>query len=69
MSLYLKSFNTQNVINMEWMFGNCSSLRIIDLTSFNMKNVKNMKCMFNGCSSLKLDKSFFVGNCKLMQTS
>ena len=53
-------FDTSNVTDMSWMFGDCSSLTGLDLSSFDTSNVTNMWCMFNGCSSLTgLDFSGF----------
>ena len=45
---------------MEWMFNNCNSLRILDLSMFDTKKVINMSNMFGSCSSLnKLNLSSF----------
>ena len=49
----LSSFNSNNVINMSYMFYKCSSMEKINLLSFNTLNVTNMSYMFSGCSSLK----------------
>ena len=46
-------FNTQNVIDMSYMFSNCSSLNELNLSFFNTEKVKNMKYMFGECWSLK----------------
>ena len=51
-SLDLRSFNTSNVNDMNYMFGGCSSLISLDLSSFNTSNVIYMNYMFDGCSSL-----------------
>ena len=52
--------NTSEVTNMGWMFGNCSSLKDLDLSSFNTANVSDMRCMFYNCESLmSLDLSHF----------
>ena len=56
----LSSFNTSNVINMNFMFYMCESLTSLDLSNFNTSKVTNMKRMFSGCSSLtSLDLSSF----------
>ena len=49
----IRNLNTENVINMKYMFMSCSSLISIDLTSFNTANVTDMCGMFDNCSSLK----------------
>ena len=43
------NFNTNNVINMRYMFYLCSSLKEINLSNFNTNNVYNMSYMFYGC--------------------
>jgi len=49
-----------NVEDMYYMFGNCSSLKSLDLSSFNTTNVKDMDIMFKNCYSLEsLDLSNF----------
>ena len=55
-SLDLSSFNTNNVTNMNHMFGGCKSLESLDLSSFNTCNVTDTNCMFLLCESLKLEK-------------
>ena len=56
----VSEFNTSNVINMEGMFWNCTSLTNLDLINFNTSNVTTMRYMFAGCSSLtNLDVSNF----------
>ena len=51
--IFFSEFNTQNVIDMRYMFSNWSSLNELNLSSFNTKKVKNMKYMFGECLSLK----------------
>ena len=46
-------FNTQNVIDMSYMFSNCSSLNELNLSFFNTEKVNNMKYMFGECCLLK----------------
>ena len=41
-SIYIPSFNIDNVEDMGEMFYSCSNLEFIDLSSFNTKNVKSM---------------------------
>ena len=40
--LDLSNFNTNNVIDMSYMFCGCKSLRKINLSEFNTENVTNM---------------------------
>ena len=46
-------FNTENVTNMRYMFGWCTSLKSLDLTNFNTENVTDMYYMFAYCKSLE----------------
>ena len=46
-------FNTENVTNMRYMFGWCTSLKSLDLTNFNTENVTDMYYMFYNCTSLE----------------
>ena len=46
-------FNTENVTNMRYMFGYCTSLKSLDLTNFNTENVTDMYYMFYNCTSLE----------------
>ena len=56
----LKGLDTSNVIYMNNMFNDFSSLTSLDLSSFNTSNVTNMEAMFQNCSSLtSLDISNF----------
>ena len=57
------NFDTANVINMDSMFCECSSLLSLDLSFFNTSNVSDMSLMFDNCSSLQqLNISSFVLN-------
>ena len=49
----IEYFNTENVTNMRYMFGGCSSLKSLDLTNFNTENVTDMYYMFYNCTSLE----------------
>jgi len=40
------------LINMSFMYSNCSSLTSLNLSNFNTNNVNNMSSMFSNCSSL-----------------
>lgn len=59
-SLDLSSFDTSNVTNMSYMFGNCYNLTSLDLSNFNTSNVTDMSGMFSGCSQASsIDLSSF----------
>ena len=49
----IEYFNTENVTNMRYMFGYCTSLKSLDLTNFNTENVTDMYYMFYNCTSLE----------------
>ena len=49
----IEYFNTENVTNMRYMFGDCRSLKSLDLTNFNTENVTDMYYMFHNCRSLE----------------
>ena len=56
----LTNFNTQNAINMGYMFLGCTSLLSLDVSSFDTKNVVFMDYMFSSCDKLtSLDVSNF----------
>lgn len=48
----IRNLNTENVINMSFMFEQCISLTSLDLTGFNTANVTDMIGMFSECRSL-----------------
>lgn len=48
----LENLNTKNVVNMEAMFANCSSLNELDLSRFDTSKVTNMRYMFSENASL-----------------
>ena len=49
----LETWDTPNVVNMEYMFSMCSRLTSIDLSNFNTSKVTNVKYMLGGCYDLK----------------
>ena len=51
-SLDLSSFDTSQVTNMSYLFGNCKSLTTLNLSSFNTNKVTNMGGMFSACFAL-----------------
>ena len=56
----LSNFDTSNVIDMEYMFGNCKFLKSINLTNLDTSFVENMNMMFYSCIRLEsLDLSNF----------
>ena len=44
--------NTSNIIDMNYMFYNCSSLKLIDFSNFDTSKVSKMQYMFYNCYSL-----------------
>ena len=49
----IEYFNTENVMDMRYMFDDCKSLKSLDLTNFNTENVTDMTYMFAYCTSLE----------------
>ena len=45
-------FNTKNVENMSYMFGDCKSLTFLNIENLDTSNVKDMSYMFDNCESL-----------------
>ena len=59
-TLDLSWLDTKNIISMNGMFSNCTSLTSLNLSSFNTSNVTEMNYMFRECGSLtSLDLSNF----------
>jgi surface protein len=54
-----ENLNTENVINMTYMFYNCQRLTILDLSEFNTSVTQYMYSMFNNCNNLK---TIYVGD-------
>ena len=50
---------TKNVINTDFMFENCISLKKINIFSWNLESVESMRSMFYNCSALK---TIIIGN-------
>ena len=48
----IRNLNTENVINMRFMFEGCYSLASLNLASFNTEKVTDMGGMFYSCNSL-----------------
>jgi surface protein len=48
----MEYLNTEDVTSMTYMFKNCTSLTVIDLSNFNTAKVTNMGAMFYGCTNL-----------------
>lgn len=56
----MEYLNTSEVINMRYMFANCSKLTNIDLNHFNTQKVYDMSYMFANCTKLtNIDLSHF----------
>lgn len=49
----LENLNTSKVTDMSRMFGDCSSLKTLDLSNFDTSNVTNMHQMFYYCDNLE----------------
>ena len=49
----LNKLNTNKVIDLNTMFGNCNELEYLDLSNFDTSNVTDMSYMFNNCNRLK----------------
>ena len=66
---YTNKMKSHNIKNMEFMFNNCPSLKMVDLSGFNTENVLNMEYMFDYCYSLESIKlsSFNTKNVKNMR--
>lgn len=47
----IAGFQTEDVVDMSYMFANCSSLTSVQGANFNTTNVRTMAHMFDGCSS------------------
>ena len=50
---FTEKFNTEKIVDMNYMFDSCTKLTSIDLSVFITRNVLDMQGMFNECSSLK----------------
>ena len=54
------NINTNNVIDMSYMFYDCKSLKKLNLSKFNTNNVTNINDIFNGlnknCNIISNDK-------------
>ena len=53
-SLNINSFNTSNVTDMAYMFGDCYALEDLDVSKFNTDKVTQMNIMFRACKKLKI---------------
>ena len=51
-NINLLTFNTQNSINLGYMFKGCKSLININLSNFDSYNVTDITSIFYGCSLL-----------------
>ncbi|MBQ0002195.1 MAG: BspA family leucine-rich repeat surface protein [Treponema sp.] len=56
----LENLYTAKVIDMNYLFGGCSSLTTLNISNFDTSNVTDMSYMFSGCTKLKsIDLSNF----------
>ena len=51
-SIDLSSFDTTNVVNMNYMFHSCKALNKINLSNFDTRRVTSMIGIFSECSNL-----------------
>ena len=66
--IFLKGFNTSEVIDMSNMFDGCRKLEKLALSKLNSKKVKKIFAMFRGCESLQeLNLSNFNNNCSIVK--
>ena len=57
----ISKWNTNNVIDMSWMFYDCESLSSLpEISKWNTNNVTNMDGLFSGCFSLPLPFFIFI---------
>ena len=50
----ISNWNTNNIINISYLFSYCSSLKLLpDISKWNLSNVRYFSNIFNGCSLLK----------------
>ena len=52
-TLDLSLFDTSNVVNLAYVFNNCSNLLELNLSSFNTEKVTTMSNLFNNCKKLQ----------------
>ena len=48
----ISNWNTEKVIDMSYIFGNCSIKDLPDISGWNIENVTNLEGIFYQCSSL-----------------
>ncbi len=65
----IEFINTEYVVDMQGMFLNCKSLKVLDLSHFNTSKVQCLRAMFNGCNELTSVNlsSFNTSNVKNMR--
>lgn len=49
----IENWNTSNIVNVDGMFNECSSLTSINLSNWNTSNIKSFIHMFDACNSLR----------------
>ncbi len=55
-------FQTEDVVDMSFMFANCPQLSSIAGGNFNTTNVRTMAHMFDGCAGFQSDDNFGISN-------
>ena len=66
--IFLKGFNTSEVIDMSNMFDGCRKLEKLALSKLNSKKVKKIFAMFRRCESLQeLNLTNFNNNCSIVK--
>ena len=59
----LSNWNTNNIINMTFLFRKCSSLKCLpDISNWNTYNIKYIKGMFFECSNLEILPDILCSN-------
>ena len=63
----IRNWDTSNIKDMKFFFGQCRKLKSLDTSNFNTRKVTNISGMFEGCRSLtELDLSFDTRNVGVM---
>ena len=55
-------FQTEDVVDMSYMFAGCSSLSSLAGSNFNTTNVRTMAHLYEGCSSISSNYNLGIGN-------
>ena len=52
-SMDMKNFDTENVVDMQYLFYNCTALEALDISGWDTSSVKTMRGMFGNCVKLQ----------------